>query len=195
VKHFPGHGDTDQDSHFVLPVVHRSLAELHALELPPFAHACREKVEALMTAHVLYPALDPDWPATLSPSIVTDLLRRQLKYAGVVFSDDLEMKAISENYGGPQAAALCVRAGIDVMLYGHDPGIALSALEFLLAEAARDAGVRKQVENSYHRIVDLKSRCLRTFTGVNDGTVGPRLLGMGHHRLMSEIYPGFRSRN
>jgi beta-N-acetylhexosaminidase len=187
-KHFPGHGDTHQDSHSVLPVVDRSLAELHARELPPFAHACRKTVEALMTAHVLYPALDPRWPATLSQTIVSGLLRQELGFEGVVFSDDLEMKAISDNYGDREAAGFCARAGVDVLLYGHELGKALSALDFLASEAARDTGLRRQVENSYRRIVNLKDRFLETFTGITDEPVRPRLMRLNHQRLVDAIY-------
>lgn len=140
-----------------------------------------------MTAHVLYTALDPEWPATLSQSIVTELLRRQLKFDGVVFSDDLEMKAISDHYGDPQAATLCARAGVDVLLYGHDSGKALSALEFLASQAASDPGLRDQVETSYRRIVDLKGRFLQTFTGVSGNPAG-RLIGLNHQRLVNRIY-------
>jgi len=118
-KHFPGHGDTDRDSHLHLPCVDRNLDEFYAVEFPPFVHACQDQIESLMTAHVLYRALDNDFPATLSTKIVTGLLRQKLDYGGVVFSDALEMKAISDNYGDREASALCIQAGVDVLLYGH----------------------------------------------------------------------------
>jgi beta-N-acetylhexosaminidase len=187
-KHFPGHGDTNQDSHSVLPVVDRSLARLHALELSPFVHACRNNIESLMTAHVLYPALDAEWPATLSRRIVTGLLRQQLGYDGVIFSDDLEMKAISHNYGDEQAAALSACSGVDVLLYGHELGKAVRAFEFLNAEAAKDRALRRQVEESYRKIIKLKGRSLKAFTGVTDEPIGPRLIRLGHQRLVDAIY-------
>ena len=108
-KHFPGHGDADKDSHFELPMVRKSLEQLQAVELPPFTQACRSRIEALMTAHVAYPALDPRLPATLSEAIVTGLLRHQLGYDGVVFSDDMEMKAVSDRYSVEEATALAAR--------------------------------------------------------------------------------------
>src|ERR1044071_5742035 len=94
-KHFPGHGDTERDSHLELPVLEKSLDQLRKVELPPFVESCRDDIEALMTAHVRFTALDRELPATLSEAVVTGLLRHQLGYDGVVFSDDMEMKAIS----------------------------------------------------------------------------------------------------
>src|SRR5437660_243913 len=137
-KHFPGHGDTDKDSHLDLPMVNRSLEELEKVELPPFVSACHNGIESLMTAHVVYRALDPELPATLSSNILTGLLRDELHYNGVVFGDDMEMKAISGHYGEEEAIALCARAGIDVMLFCHELPRAVNAFEFLCSEVERD---------------------------------------------------------
>jgi len=186
-KHFPGHGGTDKDSHLDLPVLDRSPDELTAVELPPFVHACRNQIESLMTAHVLYRSLDPNFPATLSPNIVTGLLRQQLGYAGVVFSDDMEMKALSSNYDADEAVALAVRAGVDVMLYCHDLPGAVNALEFLCSDAERNPAVRAQVENSYHRITELKQRYLKRFTGIEEKECAKRLARLDHRRIVNEI--------
>jgi beta-N-acetylhexosaminidase len=187
-KHFPGHGDTDKDSHLELPTVSKTLDELTAVELPPFAHACRNRIEALMTAHVLYPALDPNLPATLSEPIVTGLLRHQFGFDGVVFSDDLEMKAIADNYGVEAATALAVRAGVDVLLFCHEVEKAIEACEFLCNEAASDPVVRARVEDSYRRITELKRRCLKDFTGVAANEFAARLIELNHGRLVSENF-------
>ena len=144
------------DSHVELPIVRKTLDELKTVELPPFAHACRTRIESLMTAHVLYPALDAEFPATLSEPIVTGLLRHQLGYDGVVFSDDLEMKAISDRYGVEEAAALAIRAGVDVLLFCHEVAKAIQAFEFLCNEAERDPVLRARVEESHRRITELK---------------------------------------
>ena len=186
-KHFPGHGDTDKDSHLDLPVLDKSLDELRRIELPPFVHACRNRIESLMTAHVLYRSLDSKLPATLSHIIVTGLLRQQLGYDGVVFSDDMEMKAISASYGIDEAVALGVRAGIDVLLYCHDLSRAVDALEFLCSEAESDPAIRAQVENSYHRITELKRRYLTGFTGVAEKELVARLAKLDHQRMVDEI--------
>ncbi|MDP2604847.1 MAG: beta-N-acetylhexosaminidase [Deltaproteobacteria bacterium] len=187
-KHFPGHGDTDKDSHLALPIVVKSLVELKAVELPPFVRACRQEIETLMTAHVLYRALDPEFPATLSEKIVTGLLRQDLGYDGVVFSDDMEMKAISANYGEEEAAGLAVRAGIDVLLFCHELPRAMSVHEFLCTEAERDAAVRARVEESYRRITQLKNGWLRVFTGGDETEIAKRLASLDHRRIVEEIH-------
>ena len=186
-KHFPGHGGTDKDSHLDLPVLDRSPDELTAVELPPFVHACRNQIESLMTAHVLYRSLDPKFPATLSHNIVTGLLRQQLGYAGVVFSDDMEMKALSSNYDADEAVALAVRSGVDVMLYCHDLPGAVNVFEFLCSEAESNPAVRAQVENSYHRITELKQRYLKRFTGIEEKECAKRLARLDHRRIVNEI--------
>ena len=186
-KHFPGHGDTAKDSHVDLPVVDKPLQELEAVELPPFLHACRNRIEALMTAHVLYRALDPKLPATLSRRILTELLRHQWGYNGVVFSDDMEMKAISDHYGDEEVVALSVRSGIDVILYGHDSNKAVRAFEFLCAEAERFPAVRAQVENSFRRVTRLKEKYLSESIEVEPKEVVAQLTRLGHQRIIEEI--------
>jgi beta-N-acetylhexosaminidase len=186
-KHFPGHGDTDKDSHLDLPLVDRSLDELRKVELPPFVNACGNEIESLMTAHVIYRALDRKLPATLSHTVVTGLLREKLNYHGVVFSDDMEMKAISDHYGEEEAVALCVRAGIDMMLFCHELPRAIHAFDFLCAEFEKDATVRAQVENSYNRIIKLKQRCLKKFAGIKADQLEKRLARMNHQGIVDEI--------
>jgi beta-N-acetylhexosaminidase len=140
-----------------------------------------------MTAHVVYRALDPDLPATLSSHIVTGLLRDKLHYNGVVFGDDMDMKAISGHYGEEEAIALCSRSGIDVMLFCHELPRALRAFEFLYSEVERDLRLRTQVENSYWRITKLKKGFLKRFTGVDDRELENRLARSNHQRLVGEI--------
>lgn len=115
IKHFPGHGDTHVDSHLDLPTVAKSRAELDALELRPF-RALREAAPSVMTAHIVYPAIDPDYPATLSRTILGGILREELGYDGVVITDALMMKAIADRYGYARAAVLAIQAGADMIL-------------------------------------------------------------------------------
>lgn len=114
VKHFPGHGDAAVDSHLALPTLDLTLSELQEREWPPFVAAFAAGVDAVMTAHIVIPSLDPDLPATLSPTIITGLLRERLGFKGVVFSDALEMKAIGDRWGGAEAAVLALAAGVDM---------------------------------------------------------------------------------
>ncbi|HEY3306637.1 MAG TPA: beta-N-acetylhexosaminidase [Candidatus Binatia bacterium] len=186
VKHFPGHGDTAEDSHVELPVVKKSLDELRSVELPPFVCACRNQVETLMTAHVLYPALDEKFPATLSDRIIGNLLRGELGYDGVVFSDDLEMKAIGDNYSVEETARLAVHAGIDVLLFGHEINRAVTAFDFLCREAERDEALRERVEQSYGRIQKLKRRTLKAFSGAREKEL-ENSIGGPHEKIVEEI--------
>lgn len=118
-KHFPGHGHTTADSHFVCPVVERTRAELEA-DLLPFRAAIGAGLPMLMTAHVRYPALDADWVATLSPRIAGTLLRRELGFGGALWSDHLGMGAVQAEYPLSRAALLAVRAGVDGVLLCHE---------------------------------------------------------------------------
>jgi beta-N-acetylhexosaminidase len=115
-KHFPGHGDTSADSHLELPLIEHPIERLRGVEFVPFRAAIEAQVATIMTAHLLMPAFDDTRPATLSKRIVTGLLRNELGYAGVILSDDLEMKAIARDYTVPDAAVLAVEAGCDGVL-------------------------------------------------------------------------------
>ncbi|UTH75931.1 beta-N-acetylhexosaminidase [Chromobacterium sp. IIBBL 290-4] len=115
VKHFPGHGDTHTDSHLDLPVVDKPLAELRDYELAPFK-ALAAHTPALMSAHIRFPALDHEWPATLSPAILTGVLRRELGFRGVAITDALNMKAIRERWGQPAGTVQALKAGADLSL-------------------------------------------------------------------------------
>lgn len=118
-KHFPGHGDTQQDSHHDLPRLPHDLERLRAVELRPFAAYARAGLASVMTAHVVFEALDPGIPATMSRRVLTDLLREELGFGGVIVSDDLEMKAIAERYDLGEATVASLEAGCDAFLVCH----------------------------------------------------------------------------
>jgi len=156
LKHFPGHGDTTVDSHLALPRVERSREELERIELAPFRELAREPaVASMMTAHVVYPALDPG-PATLSRAICTDLVRGAFGFEGTLFSDDLEMKAIQLPVG--EAAVLAVAAGCDALLVCSREDLAVEAHEALVKEAERSAAFRSRCEGARERFVAMRRR-------------------------------------
>ncbi len=132
-KHFPGHGDTDTNSHFALPRIPHPRARLDLVELAPFRAAIAQGIAAIMTAHILFPALDTDLPATLSPAILTGLLRDELGYEGLIITDDLEMKGVAARWGVPEAAVLAVEAGADLLLCCHTRTTQYAIRDALLA--------------------------------------------------------------
>ncbi|MGQ3053548.1 MAG: beta-N-acetylhexosaminidase [Roseateles sp.] len=130
VKHFPGHGDTHVDSHHALPTVDKSRAELNALELAPFK-ALAGQAPAMMTAHIVYPQIDPDRPATLSPQLIGGILRQDWGYEGVVITDALMMKAVAERFGYAKSAVMAIEAGADMVLAQGSPAEQLVAINAL----------------------------------------------------------------
>ncbi len=158
-KHFPGHGDTTVDSHLALPRVDRDKASFEQIELAPFAALARNPaVDAMMTAHVVYPAIDAGNPATLSHALCTDILRTQLGFRGVLFSDDLEMKALTMPIG--EAAVRAVAAGCDVLLVCSQADLAASAHEALVREASTSPAFRSRCEEAASRALAMRRRVI-----------------------------------
>src|SRR5688572_12477476 len=114
-KHFPGHGDTEVDSHLDLPAVDHPRSRLDEVELPPFRKAIEAGVACIMTAHVMVRSLDDTLPATLSPRVIDGLLRKEMKYQGVIVSDDLEMQAVAKHWGVGPSAVKAAQAGCDLL--------------------------------------------------------------------------------
>jgi beta-N-acetylhexosaminidase len=159
-KHFPGHGATSADSHLELPVVTASLRRLERIELRPFAHAMTNRLAAVMTAHVRYPALDAVAPATLSKKILTGLLRRAMGFDGLVVTDDLEMKAIAAHTDPATAAVKAVQAGADVLLFCRDTEAPRRAIEALTRAIARGRLSEARIDQSLDRVLRVKERFL-----------------------------------
>ena len=181
-KHFPGHGDTLQDSHLTLPVLEHGLERLDSVELVPFRAYARAGLASVMTAHVRFPALGEDVPATMSRASITGLLRERLGFQGVVVSDDLEMKAIAD----PEAAAVdAVRAGVDVLLVCHHAAMQHRVLDALVAAARRGHLSQERLRDAHAHIAALVQRFVR---GAVD-RVG-ELGSAEHRRLVEEIALG-----
>lgn len=160
-KHFPGHGDTDVDSHLALPRVKHSRKRLDEVEIPPFRAAIGAGVASLMTAHVVYDALDAGGPATLSRAVVGSLLRAELGFEGVCISDDLCMQGVSPSAGKDakevaNVAMEAIEAGCDVLLVCHEPDAQRAAHEAMVARAEKDARFRARCTQSFERVVRVK---------------------------------------
>jgi beta-N-acetylhexosaminidase len=188
-KHFPGHGDTELDSHHDLPLVRHDLARLRAVELAPFAAAIAAGAEALMTAHVVYPALDPDRPATLSPRIATGLLRDELGFTGLLVSDDLGMRAVADRWPIEEIVRQGVLAGIDHFILRGPPERQVNAWAGLLAAATADADVRRRVEQSYRRVLAFKAAA-RVPMPVSADELARALPNAGHQALAVRLREG-----
>ncbi len=159
-KHFPGHGDTDVDSHLGLPRVPHDRARLDEVELAPFRAAIAADVDAIMSAHVAFPAFepDPDTPSTLSRAVMTDLLRRELGFAGVVFTDCLEMAAIADGMGVVEGALRAFKAGADVLLVSHREDRQVAVIEALVAAVENGEISEARIDESLVRILALKQK-------------------------------------
>jgi beta-N-acetylhexosaminidase len=162
-KHFPGHGDTSKDSHFDLPVVDQPRERLDRVELAPFRAAAAEGVASLMTAHVVYTALDPVRPATLSRD-VCGALRDAIGFQGVLVSDDLEMSAIAARWSIEEAAVLAVAAGCDALLVCWSEEKQERAVDALVREAAASPAFRERCEEACARglVARKRSRAVPT---------------------------------
>jgi beta-N-acetylhexosaminidase len=156
-KHFPGHGHADADSHETLPMVQSPRKTLLRRDIVPFLRAARAGIPAMMTAHVLYPALDREHPATLSHKIITGLLRDKVGFRGAVFSDSLEMKAVSDNYGIGKAAVLAMRAGCDVAMVCRGEDSQAETVESLAREWRDDGSFRRMVAAANRRVARLRA--------------------------------------
>jgi beta-N-acetylhexosaminidase len=156
-KHFPGHGDTDLDSHLALPRIAHDRARLDAVELAPF-RAARGLVPSIMTAHVVFDALDPGVPATLSRRVITGLLREELGYDGVIVSDDLEMKAVFDRWGVAESAVRAIEAGCDLLLVCSRLELVEEAAEALVARASTDPSFAHRLTEAAARVDRLRAQ-------------------------------------
>lgn len=159
-KHFPGHGDTDRDSHHHLPVVEKELPDLLHVERRPFEAAVRAGVAAVMTAHVVYPELDPDYPATMSPQIVRGWLRDALGYQGLVVSDDMEMEAVRGRFALEDQLERACRAGVDLFLICSVQDLQQEAFEILVRLQEREEAQHDWAEDSEGRLGAARERFL-----------------------------------
>ena len=181
-KHFPGHGDTSQDSHYHLPRLDHDLARLREVELVPFVAAARCGVAAMMSSHIVFAPLDPDHPATLSAKVLETLLRGELKYEGVVFTDDMEMKAIANFYDFDEAVVCAIEAGADVVTICHTLEKQRRAIEVIAAAIRSGRLSMGRILKSIARIDRLAARFSRPVAFLPGA-----LDGAAHRDVMSRV--------
>ncbi|MBE7682620.1 beta-N-acetylhexosaminidase [Paenibacillus sp. P13VS] len=158
-KHFPGHGDTAVDSHLGMVTVPHEWERLEQVELRPFRRAIEAGVDAIMTAHVIFPAIEPEpIPATLSRNVLHELLREQMGFKGIIITDCLEMHAISKPYGVANAAVRAVKAGADLILVSHTLEEQIAAIDAVV-DAVRHGDIEEQIiDLALERVVEWKQK-------------------------------------
>jgi beta-N-acetylhexosaminidase len=157
-KHFPGHGDTSQDSHLELPTLPHAMDRLERIELAPFKAAAKAGIASFMTAHVIFPAVDNEHPATMSRAVLTGILREKLGYDGLVVTDDVEMKAIADNYGVEEAVLLGLEAGVDHFLCCHTAALAHRAIDAVVRAVEAGKLSRERLDSATRRFSRVRDR-------------------------------------
>lgn len=152
VKHFPGHGGTEEDSHFVGPVMKKSKEELYEFDMEPFRKAIEEGVEGIMVSHVLYQELDSKFPASMSEIIMKDILRDELGFTGLIFSDDMTMGAIKDSHGILEGAYEFIISGGDMVLLCHETGIVEDFIEKMKEGVLKGDILEKEIDEKLERI-------------------------------------------
>lgn len=183
-KHFPGHGDTTVDSHIGMPVINHTRAQWEAIDRPPFQANIDQHVDAIMTAHIVVPSLDPSrTPATLSHPIITDVLRGQMGYDGVVITDALGMAGVRKKYGVARVPVLALKAGVDQLLMPPSLPVAYAAV---LAAVRSGELTEKRIDESVYRILRLKlARGAFGRAHVDPAKVGS-IVGTAAHRAAAQ---------
>ncbi|BDI31403.1 hypothetical protein CCAX7_34540 [Capsulimonas corticalis] len=161
-KHFPGHGDTEVDSHHALPTIRVDRARLDAVELVPFRAAIAAGLAGMMTSHIVFTELDASLPATLSPAILTGLLRGDLGYEGLIITDCLEMKGVADHWGSAEAAVLALEAGADILLCCHTLATQFGIRDAILEAVRNERITEARIDKSLARIAAAKTRWAQT---------------------------------
>jgi beta-N-acetylhexosaminidase len=189
-KHFPGHGNTLVDSHDDLPIEDLDLDRLQKLELIPFKRTFRARLDMIMTSHIKFPKVDPEWPVTLSSKFLKDILRQDLRYRGLVISDDLGMKAMTKHYSVAEVAVRAKTAGVDLLLYCNEPEAPPVALESLAKALENNQLDKTDFEGSYKRILEIKKQRLQSPDPLEKSEIAKIVGHADHFRLSQAIQHG-----
>lgn len=158
IKHFPGHGDTTVDSHIGLPVVTHDWERIKTFEIMPFKKAIDNGADVVMVAHILLSQIDPEYPASMSNIVMNHILRDDLKFGGVVITDDMTMGAIEKNYNIGDAAVKSIKAGADILLVGHGYEKAKDVLDAIKGASDQGSISIDRIDESVYRILKLKKK-------------------------------------
>jgi len=191
LKHFPGHGDTSEDSHITLPVLPYELSALERLELIPFQAGIDAGAEVVMVGHLSLPAVDPTHPASLSPAVITDLLRNHLGFDGIVMTDALDMDAIDTRYSLPKAAILAVEAGVDFITPGPHAGMrSIENAITAIIDAVESGDIPEaRIDASVRRILTAKQRYgVLDWTPLDPTTAEDRIQAVAGSRVVDELF-------
>lgn len=184
-KHFPGHGNTIVDSHDDLPVEEADLARLESCELIPFKKSFKARVDMVMTAHILFPKVDKDWPVTLSEIFLRKMIREEFRYRGLIIADDLDMKALAKHYDRDRIPVRSLQAGVDLLLYCNEADSPARALE----------NIRKALASGELKKADLEATRTRIWAAKKEKIPQPdvipfseaiRLIGSPEHLRISQ---------
>ncbi len=183
-KHFPGHGNTLLDSHEDLPVESVDKKRLEDVELIPFKRSFRARLDLLMTAHITFDKVDAQWPVTLSETFLKKILREDLRYRGLIFTDDLDMKALAKNYDKADIPVRALKAGADILLYCNEPDSPPVAIESVLEALAQGSLQKSDLEVTYRRITDFKKQKLTHLP--TDFQSASKWIGHGDHKKLAD---------
>jgi beta-N-acetylhexosaminidase len=183
-KHFPGHGDTSQDSHLTLPRLPHGLERLRQVELPPFRYAIQAGVASIMTAHVVFEAVDADVPATMSHKVIDGVLRRELGFQGVVISDDLEMKAVHERFPMAEVIEKSLTAGVDAFLACKELSLQHEVIGHIVRAVESGKVPRARLEEAAKRMEAFVARYACTADSI-DPIAAAKLAGLENHRAVA----------
>lgn len=183
IKHFPGHGDTAVDSHLGLPVIDKSVEQLEELELKPFRRAIEYGAECITTAHILFPSVEKEQiPATMSKTIITDLLKQKLGYSGLVISDCLEMEAIQKFYGTAKGAVGAIKAGVHMVFVSHTPKLVIEAVHQLEQAVLSGELPMEIVNEAVEKVMYYKNK----YAGASQTEQDLSIVGCAAHRRSAE---------
>lgn len=171
VKHFPGHGDTSVDSHVNLPVVNYNINRLNSFEFVPFKTAIQNGADAVMVGHILLPKIDNKYPSSMSYEIVTNILRKDLEFNGLVVSDDMTMGAITENYSIEEAAVKSINAGVDLLLVCQKYENTENVLKALKEAVLNGTISKERLDNALYNIISIKKKYLLNKEPKSDITI------------------------